>query len=308
MRLTKPLLSLLAFVAMTVLFSGCGGGSSAGGDSAAQSPTGVLTLGITDAPVDDADAVVVTFSSAEFQGPERITIELDEPVTVNLLEFQGTDQLFLLEATELPAGDYQWLRLFVVEAPELTYIEVAGQQFGLEIPSNAQTGLQLNRGFTIAAGSENQFTIDFDLRKSITQEGTGDYKLRPTLRIVDFLEVGTIEGTVASSLVEDPTCNNGDNNDQGNSVYLFEGPNAPLQDVQGNDNDPLASANVVFSAQASQWEFTLGFVAAGDYTIAFSCDASLDLADNDDSAAVSFSTSAQVTVVAEQTVTVTLEL
>jgi len=236
----KALLNLSA-LAIVIALSGCGGGGSGGSSSS----TGELSLGITDGPVENASEVVVSFTSVELQGAERKLIEFDEAKTLNLLALQGEDRLLLLDGETLASGDYQWIRLGVNEAD--SYIVIDGSQYPLEIPSSAQTGLKLNRGFTIGVGSTNDFTIDFDLRKSIHQEGTGDYKLRPTLRLVDNLEVNTINGTVAEALIIDPDCNNGPNNDTGNAVYLFNGNDTSLQDIQGNDADPMASATVVLN-------------------------------------------------------------
>jgi hypothetical protein len=52
-------LSRVVCVTAIAVLAGCGGGSSDG----AQSKTGTLRLGITDAPVDQADAVVVQFTA-----------------------------------------------------------------------------------------------------------------------------------------------------------------------------------------------------------------------------------------------------
>ena len=55
----------------------------------------------------------------------------------------------------------------------------------------------------VGAGSTNDFTIDFDLRKSVVHPpGQGEtYLLKPVLRLVNNLEVGTIDGTVAAALL-----------------------------------------------------------------------------------------------------------
>jgi len=276
------------------VLAACGGGGGGGSsDAPAQ-----LTLAITDGPVDAADAVVVAFNSIEIQGPERKTFTLDDTATINLLDFQNGETMVLLDGEEMTAGEYQWIRLGVDESA--SYIEIDGQQFPLEIPSGSQTGLKLNRGFTLAAGNISQFTIDFDLRKSVHQEGTGDYKLRPTVRLVDNLEVGTISGSVSDELVMAAECNNGDNNDAGNAVYVFQGADASVLDIQGLATDPLTSASVVYNDQTAQYEFTVAFVAAGDYTLAFTCDALLDDPLVDDSALMMFSAPANITVTAEE--------
>jgi hypothetical protein len=66
----------------------------------------------------------------------------------------------------------------------------------LTIPSGMQSGLKLNRGFDVPAGGSADFTIDFDLHKSVHMTGSGSYMLRPTLRMVDNIMVGSISGTV----------------------------------------------------------------------------------------------------------------
>lgn len=276
--------------AIAVAGCGGGGGSSGGG-------SGTLNLSITDAPVDEADAVVVVFTGVELKpaAGDSVTISYDTPRSLNLLDLQGTESAPLLEDQTLAAGEYNWIRLAVDESA--SYIEIGGQQFALEIPSAAQTGLKLNRGFTIGVGTTTDFTIDFDLRKSVHQEGTGDYKLRPTLRIVDNLDVSAIYGSVDAALITAETCSNGEMHDVGNLVYLFAGADTTPNDVSGSGADPLTSASVTYDAQTNTYNYVIGFVPAGDYTVAFTCDGSIDdpLADDD----VVFSAERNVTVVAD---------
>lgn len=274
-------------------------GSSSSSDS---SGTGTFSLGLTDGPVESASEVVVTFTSIQVQGEESKVIELDPAMSINLLDYQGESRTMLFEGETFEAGEYQWIRLGVDEAA--SYIEIEGLQYPLEIPSGSQTGLKLNRGFTIGAGSVTDFTIDFDLRKSVHQEGTGDYKLRPTLRLVDNLEVNTVRGTVADSLVEDVACNNGDNNDTGNAVYLFSGSDATIQDLQDNATDPLTSATVTYNMDTSAYEFEIGYVPLGEYVIAFTCDATLDIYNEDNTDVMAFSSAFPVDATGEEDVVV----
>lgn len=276
------------------LISAC----SSGGDN--QSPsTGTLSLGMTDGPVENASQVVVTFSGVEVHGAENKEFTLDPAVSINLLDYQGENRVLLLDDETLAAGTYQWMRLMVDEST--SFIEVNGQQYPLSIPSSAKTGLKLNKGFTIGSDSSSDFTIDFDLKKSVHQTGNGVYKLRPTLRIVDSLNVSSITGTVDDSLIESVDCdNNGDNNDTGNSVYVFGGPNATVQDIQGDENDPVASTNVEYNSETQLYEFVLAYMPVGEYTAVFTCDAVLDIADEDNSDVVNFSASLEVSVVVDQ--------
>ncbi|UTA48169.1 DUF4382 domain-containing protein [Simiduia sp. 21SJ11W-1] len=261
---------LITLLATCGLLAACGGSSS-------DDDKATLNLAIVDGPVDAADAVVIAFTELELKpaNGSSVVVTLDEAATLNLLDYQGEVSAPLVSDLELDAGEYNWVRLGVDAAA--SYIEIDGAQYPLEIPSAAQTGLKLNRGFTLAAGGITDFTIEFDLRKSVHQEGTGDYKLRPTLRMVNNLEVGTVVGTVSRALIEDVACeNNGDNNDMGNVVYVYQGADVTPMDIQGAETDPITSATVMYEESSDSFVFTVGFLAAGDYTLAFTCDGLID--------------------------------
>ena len=290
----------------SLFLAACSGGSSN------SNGFGEISIGLTDAPVEGATAVVVTVTDVELKGNERQRFELSEPAEINLLDYQGATRVMLLEDTVIPAGDYQWIRLYIDE--DASYIKfgenVGDAQYPLEIPSSAQTGLKLNRPFTVGAGSTTDFTIDFDVKKSVHQEGTGDYKLRPTLRIVDNLEAGTISGTVVDALREDVACeHNGDNNDIGNVVYVFEGADATLQDLQGAESggDALTTALVKKDETTQVFEYEVGYVPVGEYTVAFTCDGTEDDPLEDNSSDVTFSSFGNVTVIEGETSTYNFE-
>jgi len=259
-----------AFAPLGFLFllAACGGGGSGGG-------TGTLNLSITDAPVDGAAAVVVEFTGVELKpaGGGRVVFDFDTPRQIDLLALQGNESTTLLDGVEVPAGDYNWIRL-KVNADKGTldsYVELDdATQVSLFIPSGEQSGLKLVSGFTVAQGGIADFTIDFDLRKSVHDPaGQEDYYLRPALRLVDNLEVGSISGTVSESLVTDSSCTSG------NAVYLYAGHGAIVDDV-GSPNPPLGSGLVTYDADSGEYRYEIGFVAEGSYTIAFTCQAADD--------------------------------
>lgn len=261
---------------------------------------GQLALAITDAPVDGAEAVVVEFTGIEVQGPgERLNFDFDTPKTIDLLQLTGDESLELLPETTVTAGQYQWIRLKVNAERGVTdsYIDIDGARYSLYVPSGAQTGLKLNRPFTIAAGGITDFTIDFDLRKSVhePQNGSGDYFLRPTLRIVDNLEVGHINGLVEEALLNAEGCS------ETSGVYLFAGYDAETDDIDANEPEPITTTTVEMNTDGF-YEYEIGFVQAGDYTLAFTCEAANDNPETDD--AITFSTTQNVTVTANETAVV----
>ena len=83
----------------------------------------------------------------------------------------------------------------------------------------------------MAAGSISNFTIDFDLRKSvIAPPGQApNYLLKPVLRMVDNLQVGAIAGTVDAALVTA---------DCSPQVYIFTGAGVVPDDLDRCDRIP----------------------------------------------------------------------
>lgn len=261
---------------------------------------GKLAIAITDAPIDGAEAVVVEFYGIEVQGQgERINFDFDAPLSIDLLQLTGDESLELLPETTVNAGQYQWIRLKVNAEQGVTdsYIDIDGARYSLYIPSGAQTGLKLNRPFNVAAGGITDFTIDFDLRKSVhaPQDSSGDYFLRPTLRIVNNLEVGHINGLVDQTLVNAEGCS------EISGVYLFAGYDADTDDIDANEPQPIATSLIEMNNEGF-YEYEIGFIQAGDYTLAFTCEAANDDPETDD--VITFGITQNVTVSAGETATV----
>ena len=310
---SKQFGSILMFGAMLML-AGCGGSSGGGGSS-----TGTMSLKITDAAVDSADHVYVQFHGLELQSADgkrttlyyckdpmdsTKTIVSDSacttppaPKQIDLLALNGGLADTLLDSFTLPSGHYSWARLMVETAGTLdSYIVVAGNDFELTIPSGAETGLKVNRGFDVPAGGHADFTIDFDLRKSVVL-ANNEYLLRPTLRMVDNTMVGAIAGRVDNTLMT-VTC---DPVNDHPAVYVFAGSGVTPDDIDGIDPDPVTTASVKLDPNDGMYRYKAAFLEAGNYTVAFTCDAALDDPQNNDT--LTFSGAATVTVTANSVTT-----
>jgi hypothetical protein len=284
---------------MTLLLTACGGG---GGSS---DSTGTASLSLTDAPIDGAMEVVVRIDGVEFQpaGGGRIMFYLADttgtcevvttpdpvhPCQVNLTDYTGTDRVTLLDTVTLPAGKYSWVRLVLDNNPGyITLLD--GTQYNLQVPSGAETGLKLIGGVKVAAGNHTDYTIDFDLRKSVHDpEGSSDFILRPTLRIVDNLEVGTLSGNIDPNFFAGSTCTG--------AVYVFDAGTPGAPDDEDGVDDPITTAMV---SNDGVYGYTVGFLAEGDYLVAFTCDAEADTPAVEDTG-VSFPSQATVHITAGQ--------
>ena len=286
-------LGLLALPLFLVL-PGCGGG---GGGVAG---TGTLDLSVSDAPIDGAEEVFVTFTGIELRrdGADPIVIEFDDPVGVDLLTLQGDNSAFLIQGQELPAGVYSDVRLIVAgegnaacnapSPPYDSYIVLAGEseQRPLIVPSGGSSGYKVKGGITIAAGQRGDYTVDFDVRKSIAERGTtGCYNLKPVMRVVDNAETGTLTGTVDADLLADESCAGVAGADTstgaGSAVYVYEGTVTP-DDFDGLPDlvapDPLVTALLAKDEVTGDFTYEVGFLLVGPYTVAFTCQAGNDVA------------------------------
>ena len=289
----------MASIVLLALCVSCGGGGSEPASSSLQPQFGRFTLRVTDSPVTSAERVVVEFTGIEVKprGGEPEVFDFDTPRRIDLLALDGGGSEILLEDEMLPAGEYESIRLKVNAGRNASdsFIELEdGSRHALFIPSGNQTGLKLIRGFIIGAGGTHDFTIDFDLRKSVTRppgQG-GDFILKPVLRLVNNLEVGTIRGTVAQELIVDG-CEP--------AVYLYNGADVVPDDI-GSATPPLSSTAVRLDSVSGEYRFRLGFVPAGAHTLAFTCAADDDDAELDD--AITFAAPINVSVTSGQTITV----
>lgn len=292
---SKNTLASAMVLASLGLVAGCDSNSS----GSATAGTGTFTLAITDGPVDSATKVVVEFSGVSIKPAdgEALVFDFAEPKSIDLLQLQGSNSDGLLTGEVVASGSYEWIRLHVnAERDDVmdSYMEMDdGTMVELYVPSGAQTGLKLVSGFTIAAGGSADFTIDFDLRKSITNpRGMPAAILKPALRIVDNMVVGSLTGSISSELVAsecaDSTVDDG-------SVYVYAGAGITPTDIQGTSSDPIATA-LVHNVEGV-YEYEVGFLAAGEYTVAYTCNAGID--DPATAEAVSFTSTTSTVVVTD---------
>lgn len=272
---TKPtpagtLVSVAAMSVAVLAIAGCNSDNSG---------TGSLSLDVTDAPIDSAEAVNVVFAGVDIRAASGALVEItyEEPKTINLLDYQGGAAASLLDDETLPSGDYEWIRLRVDASREAGGSNIVlddGAEHDLFIPSGSQTGLKLVSGFTVPVDGSVAFTVDFDLRRSVVVTGGPDpsYMLKPTLRLLDNSQVGTISGTVSAATVASLG-----NCEAGAAVYVYEGANVEPGDVGGDGNEPLVTALVDTSGTGvTGYDYTVAFLTEGDYTVAFTCDAEKD--------------------------------
>ncbi|MDF1555855.1 MAG: DUF4382 domain-containing protein [Deferrisomatales bacterium] len=284
-----------AVILLGAVVIGCGSDSSDG-------ETGTLNLSITDAPVDGAAAVWVTFTGVHLQsvdgsgdqGPYAIPTDRQ---LINLMEYTGTDSAALITDMEVSAGTYK-LRLDAdlsfAEDTQSSWIAFDDSsdrcetlpegavwsddretcRYPLTIPSGDRSGFKPKGEIRIAAGGTSSFTAEFDLRKNIVDPSNPNdivFKLKPTgLRLVDNSAVGSIAGDV--TLV-------GECVPERARVYLYDLTDFAgvfgADDMHDGNGWFLTSALVrtITVEGAVSYAYRIGFVPAGtDYALALTCD------------------------------------
>ena len=200
-NLNKIAIIAILFI-VTVTLAGCdalpGNFSSDG--------TGELQMLITDAPVDSVNKVNISVEKVEINseenGWEDFADYSDDPKEFDLLSLQGITEV--LGEKDLETGVYNQIRLYLSDAS----VVKDGTTYDVFIPSEAQTGLKLVNEFTIEENIVKALLLDFDVRKSLTTPGPEDdtdksYIMRPTIRVIDRIISGDVEGTLVNNNIED---------------------------------------------------------------------------------------------------------
>ncbi|MFC6440178.1 DUF4382 domain-containing protein [Bowmanella sp. JS7-9] len=294
----------VSLIAAGVL-AGCGGSN----DKPLEQPNPTFALAISDAPVDDLSEVVVCFNAVELKhadgsasdstftvgtDPQMLTANdvckndagevIPATVGINLLDYMGMASESLLSEVSIAPGTYNQLRLVMADGSYGT-VKETGEKIDVSVPSNE---LKLD-GFTAALGNTLSFTLEFDLRKAMTNPvGQSGYFLKPRgVRLVDNNQIGHVQGTVDETILVNNSCTvaPSDITTPVATVYLYQGVSLDSNTLADNGGaegvEPFASTTVTFDGAAT-YSYEIGYVPAGDYTLSLSCDTVDDPEADDD--------------------------
>jgi len=290
--------TLVLLVAMQAALQGCGCGfdcSGSGGNSRA-----TLTLGFSDEALEELKQVVIEVDSITFRrtGAEDVVVDRftipalgvtdADTFQVDLLQYQGLNQLRVIQDLELAAGSYSGLQLrilgsdvnrsFVQESDDTVKpIRVSGSSLALPGPA-------------LGSGSQ-RFTVVFSLAQALDyQATTDDYLLSTTgMRVMDNATAASVSGRVSRDLFDTVApCDAKTDPEAANRVYLYRDTGqatAALADVftSASATAPPAAATAPYTVASmaadtltGSWQYAAGFLAAGNYVMAFACDAADD--------------------------------
>lgn len=201
----KKLFFTFLAATLVLLFNGCSKTNDNG--------NGRLVVNVTDAPfpVNFIESATVTIIKVEIRkagdgisdgNPFIVLWEGSE--TFNLLELRNgvVDELLDLE---IPAGEYNLIRLYVDEAS----LKIKdGDNFNVKVPGGQQTGIKIFivPGLIVEGGLTSELLLDFDLSGSFVLRGNIDspagikgFIFKPVIRAVNNSTAGRLEGLVTDN-------------------------------------------------------------------------------------------------------------
>jgi hypothetical protein len=242
--------------------------------------SGTLDIRITDAAVDGVGKVVLQFSGIDLHSDDGTqTFVYSRPKQIDMLQYTGGRFEVLLNPVEVPAGDYDWVRLRIdTAAAGDSYVELEdGSRHELTVTRSDNIGVRVNETFNVPKDENKSITLDLDLRKSLF-ESNGAYTLVPSIRLVDSDTAGRIRAFVDPEFFDEASCMDG-----GAFVYVFPGQGTSPTDLSGSALDPVTTVPVTkFSVEGSP-DVYIGDAAnlpEGWYTVAFTCDGEYDVPDS----------------------------
>lgn len=244
--------------------------------------TGFFDLHITDAPIDFIEHVYISIKTIKLKPADKLpfTFEFNEPLAIDLLELKGSKSEQVFSQLNIPLGHYTYIELGLDFTHELNnHIVRFGSQYPLTT-QNKDSKIKIPVNFLVEEDGNVSITLDFDLRQSIRRlnqhHHVAKYILKPAIRVVNNHNAGHITGYVDETLLSVNDCHQA-------TVYLYRGSNAETLDMVELGNKyigPLLSTSVDFVD--GKYQYQLGFVEFGSYTIAVTCEAFKDDIDSVD--------------------------
>jgi hypothetical protein len=318
----------LSSILFALGLTACGSSSVSISDGSDSDTSAKFSLSVSDAAVEGATEVnifakQVTLRSAGGEDVVFETLDInDQPIKINLLDFQGSQAYQLIADQEVDLGNYEWLRIDVVNGVETDLTNTSHVVFPtktralvVERKGNDGVGeIQLD-GFNLNQGN-NEFVAEFDLKRSLVDPNNPNddsIKLKPRgVRLQNLTSAGNLMVTVNASLIGTCESDFADKASEldssfGHSIYVYSDVVTAETALDINDNDdntlvsPVATGNLAMNATSGDYEVEIGFLGEGSYEIAYTCLSHLDDAESVDTEVVAYAFKADVDVLGDST-------
>jgi hypothetical protein len=196
------------------------------------------------------------------------TLEFNSGELVDLLDLRDGDPMRLFTNEDLPVGSYTGVRLLFDEDEADNAVTNSDGDIPLVLAEGSYAAVDFS--VEDQESSTEKLSLMLDLRQSLSYDKSKNkYTLTPQLRSVSSDDAARIEGVVTVA------CPLGTALVPGEAVYLFAGTNVSPDDLDGAKAEPFATTSVVRSTTTAL-VYSLRFLPAGDYTLAFTCNGDED--------------------------------
>ncbi|MGW8314348.1 MAG: DUF4382 domain-containing protein [Bacteroidales bacterium] len=190
-----------------------------------QDQTGRIVVKVTDAPfpielIADAN-VTITKVEVRTAGEESEETEAEGSEDTGFITlWEGSRELELMNLrngimeeladAEVPAGEYDLVRVYVVSARIILNGDLG--DYSVDVPSGSSSGVKLfiKPGLTVLGGLSSELLLDFSLENSFVLQGDLDppagikgFNFKPVIRAVNNSVAGSIEGMVVELVDEE---------------------------------------------------------------------------------------------------------
>jgi hypothetical protein len=198
----NKIFSLLLTAAFIFMITGCDKTQDYDG-------LGRLSIKVTDDPfnIEMIESATVTISKVEIrkssgESGDPFIVLSEDTVTFDLIDLRNGVMANLLDM-EVPAGEYDLVRLYVSEA-SLTVKDMPNT-FKVKVPSGEQTGIKIfiQPDLIVNQGLTAELLLDFDLSDSFVIRGNpampetvNGFIFKPVIRASNLTTSGRVEGLV----------------------------------------------------------------------------------------------------------------
>lgn len=277
--------------AVSMLLTGCGGSDTPTNDVKVQQ-TGSVTIALSDSPMSGVTAVGLQLNELVMTDASGVEHRYSlGDMSFNLMNYQGSDSINVVESLNVPVGNYHDVYMTVVQGDGNNgcYVEDGQGIHALSV----QDGELPMMDISVAADQQYSFTMEVGLYMGLDHDNDYNYNLsHDGSWSVNNMSMGHLVGEMDPQWIASCEAANAASMPSSGMfshlAYLY--PNtvtsiAQMGDVYGSPtNGHVAPITVAPLRQdsAGNWYFGMGYLAAGTYRVGYSCLGDLDDPSTDD--------------------------
>lgn len=230
---------------------------------------GTLKISITDAPIDADQVKAVNLTITNVQGLQngnwKAFKNFEQPVGVNLLAYTGGKSILLIDQFATP-GEFSSIKLTLnmanrnsslIISPQSNVVFKNGTSAPIYMPEGKAPEVILEKSVGVHSRGVTDITLDFDLRKSIRINETGEYIFDPVVRFIETKKAGHIKAIVLSSTIPDRLV-----------AYAYKAGTFSNNETD-DSSQKIVFSQAITSTAVKAKNFALGFLEDGNYDLIF---------------------------------------